>query len=149
MEPNWMNDKFPIPTYLKFSDIKIGSKYSFDRTFSFDDTLSFAKLTGDFNPLHVNREYGKKSIFKQNIIHGMLAGSLFSTLLGMYCPGKKCLYLSQEIEFMKPIYPNQKISVNGIVTNKIEALKILCIKTDILADGDVVIKGLAKVKVLG
>ena len=66
----------------------------------------------------------------------------------MYCPGKNCLYLSQEIEFMKPIYPNQKISVKGTVTNKVEALKILYIKTEVLVEGKVAISGQAKVKVL-
>lgn len=142
-----MKSKFPNPSSLEFSDIKIGSKYNFSRTFSFNDILSFAKLTGDFNPLHVDPQY-QNSIFKQNIVHGMLAGGLFSTLVGMYCPGKNCLYLSQEIKFMKPIYPNQKVVVMGTVTNKIEALKIMFIKTEILIDGKVVVRGQAKVKVL-
>ena len=143
-----MNDKFPNPANLKFSSIKIGSKYSFRKNFSFDDLLSFAQLTGDFNPLHVNREYGKESLFKQNIVHGMLAGSLFSTLVGMYCPGQNCLYLSQEIKFIKPIFPNQRIDVRGTVIKKIGALKILYLKTEILAEEKILIEGFAKVRVL-
>ncbi|MDO8610564.1 MAG: MaoC family dehydratase [bacterium] len=142
-----MNYKFPSPSNLKFSNIKIGSEYSFDRIFSNKDILFFANLTGDYNKLHVDSKY-KKGIFKQNIVHGMLAASLFSTLVGMHCPGKNCLYLSQEIEFVKPIYPNQKIIVKGTVTSKIKALKILWLKTEILIDGNVVIKGQTKVKVL-
>lgn len=147
MESNRMNYKFPTPSNLKFSRIKIGSEYSFNRTFSSKDILSFAKLTGDFNPLHINPTHGQK-IFEQNIVHGMLAASLFSTLVGMYCPGKNCLYLSQEIEFMKPIYPNQKVIVKGTVTRKVEALKMLNIKTEVLVEGIVVTRGHAKVKVL-
>lgn len=142
-----MNYKFPSPSNLAFSEIKIGSKYSFKKSFSNDDILAFARLTGDFNPLHINPTHGQK-IFKQNIVHGMLIGGLFSTLVGMYCPGKNCLYLSQEIEFMKPIYPNQKIMVKGTVINKVEALKILNIKTEVLVEGVIVIRGQAKVKVL-
>lgn len=142
-----MNYKFPTPSNLKFSNIKIGSVYSFNRTFSDKDILSFAELTGDFNPLHIDPHY-QKGIFKQNIVHGMLAGSLFSTLVGMHCPGENCLYLSQQVVFIKPIYPNQKITVSGTVTNKIKALKILWIKTEVLIDGKVIIKGQAKVKVL-
>jgi 3-hydroxybutyryl-CoA dehydratase len=102
--------------------------------------MSFARLTGDFNPRHLNPH--------QNIVHGMLVGSLFSTLVGMYCPGQNCLYLSQEIEFIKPIHPNQKIIIKGTVTNKIKALKILWLKTEVLVDGKAAIKGQAKVKVL-
>lgn len=142
-----MNNKFPSPSDLRFSQIKIGSEYSFNRVLSNDDILSFAKLTGDFNPLHISPEHGHK-IFKQNIVHGMLAASLFSTLVGMYCPGKNCLYLSQQIEFLKPIYPNQEMIVKGAVINKVKALKMLHIKTEILVEKKVVIRGLAKVKVL-
>ena len=142
-----MNYKFPSPSNLKFSEIKIGSQYSFKKSFSSNDILTFAALTGDFNPLHTNPAHGQK-VFEKNIVHGMLAGSLFSTLVGMYCPGKNCLYLSQEIEFMKPIYPNQKFIVKGTVVSKVEALKILNIKTEILMDGKVVTRGYAKVKVL-
>ena len=147
MGSNSMNDKFPSPVNLKFSAIKIGSQYCFNRIFSYDDILSFAKLTGDFNPLHVNPKY-RSSFFKQNIVHGMLVGSLFGALVGMYCPGKNCLCLSQEIKFIKPIYPNQKIIISGTVTNKIAALKILFIKTEVSTDGKVAISGQAKVKVL-
>lgn len=142
-----MNYKFPTPSNLKFSEIKIGSKYGFKRSFSNDDILAFARLSGDFNPLHINPDHGQK-IFVQNIVHGMLVSSLFSTLVGMYCPGTNCLYLSQEIEFMKPVYPNQKVIVKGTVINKVEALKILNLKTEILIKGTTAVKGYAKVKVL-
>ncbi|OGE64826.1 hypothetical protein A3I48_01100 [Candidatus Daviesbacteria bacterium RIFCSPLOWO2_02_FULL_36_7] len=142
-----MNYKFPLPVNVKFSQIKIGSEYSFNKIFSNSDILSFAKLTGDFNPLHINPNHGQK-IFRQNIIHGMLTASLFSTLVGMYYPGKNCLYLSQETEFIRPIYPNQEMTVKGTIISKVEALKLINIKTEILLKGEVVIKGLAKVKVL-
>lgn len=142
-----MNKKFPLPSDLRFSQIKIGAEYSFNRTFTNNDILSFAQLTGDFNPLHINPDHGQK-IFRKNIVHGMLVGSLFSTLVGMYCPGKNCLYLSQQIAFVKPIYPNQEVTVKGIVISKIESLKILCIRTEIVVKGKTVIRGTAKVKVL-
>lgn len=142
-----MTYKFPNPSDLKFSDIKIGSKYSFKKTFSNNDILAFADLTGDFNPLHINPAHGQK-IFKRNIVHGMLIGGLFSTLVGMYCPGRNCLYLSQEIEFIRPIYPNQKVIVKGTVISKVESLKILNIKTEVLIRRIIFIKGYAKVKVL-
>ncbi len=142
-----MNYKFPSPSNLPFSEIKIGSKYSFKRSFSNDDILVFAHLIGDFNPLHINPAHTQK-IFKQNIVHGMLMGGLFSTLVGMHCPGKNCLYLSQEIEFIKPVYPNQKFMVKGTVINKVETLKILNIKTEVFVKGEVFIRGHAKVRVL-
>ena len=142
-----MINKSPSPAKLAFSDIKIGSEYSFNRTISNEDIANFAKLSGDFNPIHVDPHY-KKTIYKQNIVHGMLASSLFSALVGMHCPGENCLYLSQEIKFIKPIYPDQIVKVRGTLINKVDALKILDMKTEILVDGEVVIKGQARVKVL-
>ena len=79
---------------LSLSDIKEGETYQFTKKITGNDVLEFATLTGDFNPLHVDKEFGEKSQFKRNIVHGMLAGSMFSTLIGMYCQGMKSFYIS-------------------------------------------------------
>jgi 3-hydroxybutyryl-CoA dehydratase len=136
------------PKKLCYPDIKEGEIFLFERKISKEDVMDFAKLTCDFNPLHVDEEYGKKSQFKQNIAHGMLAASLFSTLVGMHCPGEKSLYLSQTLNFRKPIYYNNMLTVKGTVVNKNDSLKILTLKTEILKEGKVMIDGEAKVKVL-
>ena len=69
---------------LKYSEISEGDVYSFSRAITRHDVLAFAKLSGDFNRLHVDEDFGKKSQFKANLVHGMLAASLFSTLVGMH-----------------------------------------------------------------
>jgi acyl dehydratase len=134
---------------LSFEEIEVGSIHSFERELSPADILAFAKLTGDFNPLHVDEEFGRASEFKQNIVHGMLAGSLFSTLMGMYCPGEKCLYLSQSLNFRKPIFANQKVLVRGTVTAKNDSVRMLTMKTEILRDCQVLISGEAKARIIG
>ncbi len=79
----------------------------------------------------------------------MLAGSLFSTLVGMYLPGKYCLFLSLEMQFHNPVKPNQEIKVHGEIINKISSLKILEIKAKIIdKDNKILIPALIKVKVL-
>ena len=133
---------------LSYSDINEGNVYSFNRKISKQDVIDFAKLGGDFNPLHVNAEYGKKSQFKGNIVHGMLLSSLFSTLVGMHCPGEKSLYMSQTLKFRQPIYYDDNVVVKGTVTEKNDSIKIVTIKTEILKEGKIAIDGEAKVKVL-
>jgi len=132
----------------RFADIKEGEIYQFTRKITFDDVLKFADLTGDFNPLHVDKEFGKNSQFKQNIVHGMLAGSLFSTLVGMNCPGKNSLYLSQTLNFKKPIFYDDTITVKGTVIAKNDVIHLITLKTEIIKEGKVCINGEAKIIVL-
>src|SRR3989338_4127472 len=133
---------------LSLSDIKEGETYQFTKKITSNDVLEFANLTGDFNPLHVDKEFGEKSKFKRNIVHGMLAGSMFSTLIGMYCPGMKSLYLSQTLNFKIPIFYDDTVTVKGTVTAKNDAIRIITLKTEIIKEGKVCINGEAKIKVL-
>lgn len=132
----------------KYSEIEMGLVHSFEKKITQLDVLNFADITGDFNPLHINQDYGKKSQFGKNIVHGMLVGSLFSTLIGMYCPGEKSLYLSQTLNFKHPLFYGDKVLVRGTVINKNDCIKIITLRTEILKDRIVVINGEAKVKVL-
>lgn len=132
---------------INYSDIKLGAVYTFEREFSQNDLADFARLTGDFNPLHIDQEFGAKSKFKRNIVHGMFAGSLFSTLVGMYCPGENSIYLSQTLKFKNPIFPGDKLIVKGIVVNKNDSVRIVTLKTEILVKDVVAITGEARVVV--
>jgi len=133
---------------MKYNNIKIGDVYSFEKTLNKKDVLDFAKLTGDHNKLHVDEKFGKNSKFKQNITHGMLAGSLFSTIIGMYCPGENGLYISQTLNFKTPIFYGDKLLVKGTVTNKNDSVKLITLKTEILKENRVAISGEAKAMVL-
>lgn len=132
-----------------FAELKIGQEAFFERVFSIEDIKKFADLSGDFNPLHVDKSYAEKTEFGGQIVHGMLAGSFFSTLVGMYLPGKNCLYLSQTLQFHYPIMPEEKIKVYGKIIQKIGALKIIEIETRIFdKNNKALITGAAKVRVL-
>jgi len=133
---------------LSLSDIKEGETYQFTKKITGNDVLEFANLTGDFNPLHVDKEFGEKSQFKRNIVHGMLVGSMFSTLIGMYCPGMKSLYLSQTLNFKIPIFYDDTVTVKGTVTAKNDAIHLITLKTEIIKEGKICINGEAKIKIL-
>jgi 3-hydroxybutyryl-CoA dehydratase len=102
--------------------MKIGDERSYKRVITSDDVLNFGKLTGDMNQAHFDHEYCKTTIFKKPIVHGMFIGSLFSKLFGMEYPGKGTIYCSQSLKFLKPVYPDQeltiKISVKEIFVEK-------------------------------
>jgi 3-hydroxybutyryl-CoA dehydratase len=83
--------------------IKINQKESFSKTITEYDISNFAGITGDFNPVHIDKIAAEKSIFKERIAHGMLVASFISTVIGMYLPGKGSIYLEQNIKFLKPV----------------------------------------------
>lgn len=133
---------------LTFDNICIGDSVSFTKVWTKEDVSTFSMLCGDTNPLHLNEDYAMTTDFKKPIVHGMLVSSSFSTLVGMYLPGKYCLYLKQDILFKKPVYINDILVIEGSVVGKIQSVKTLEIKTRIFCNNEVVIDGVAMVKVL-
>lgn len=133
---------------LGFADMEKGKIYQFTRKITPDDVVQFTALTGDFNPLHIDKEFGEKSRFKRNIVHGMLAGSLFSTLVGMHCPGKKSLYLSQTLHFKTPLFYDDTVIVKGTIIEKNKSIRLVTLKTEIIKQGKVCVHGEAKIKIM-
>jgi 3-hydroxybutyryl-CoA dehydratase len=84
--------------------LEIGQSSSFSKTISESDVYGFAGIVGDFNPIHINAEAAKKCIFGQRVAHGMLVGSLISTVLGTKLPGEGTIYLEQQLNFRNPVY---------------------------------------------
>jgi len=72
---------------------------------------NFAKLSGDNNPIHLDEDYAKKTIFGKRIAHGMLLSSFFSTLIAEKLPGPGSIYLSQNLSFKKPCFIGDTIKV--------------------------------------
>ncbi len=132
---------------LAYSQITEGAGWEFQKKITRADGEKFAGLSGDFNPLHLDEKFGEQSPFGQNIAHGMLLGSLFSALVGMYCPGRRALYLSQNLNFKAPVFYGDVVTVKGTVVGKNDSIRMLTLKTEILKDGKVCVTGQAKVKV--
>lgn len=133
---------------MRFEDITLQSTHQFEKIITKKDVDDFAQLTGDYNPLHVDEKYAAASQFGKNIVHGMLAGSLFSTLVGMYCPGEKSLYLKQTLNFRQPVFIDTTIVVRGTVIKKINFFKTIVLRTEIICNDKILIEGEAHVKIL-
>jgi acyl dehydratase len=137
------------PADLSFAEIKIGAQAFFTHKVTKEDVDRFAVLSGDFNPLHLDSQYAATTDFGRPIVHGMFLASLFSRLVGMYIPGKRCLYLSQSLDFVQPVYVGEEIRILGEVKRKEDATKTLVIATSIcVLPGRQAVRGKAYVKVL-
>ena len=131
---------------LTFENLSIG--YSDEFSISIDSKMleSFANISGDFNPLHMDPVYAEQTQFKRQVCHGMLLASFFSKLVGMHIPGKNALYFSQSLNFRAPCFVNDVVTVKGTVIEKRETTKMITIKTEIFNQDSVcVIDGIAKV----
>jgi len=134
---------------LRFEDITVGDQASFLYALTEQDIDQFAALSGDFNPLHVDEEYASSTPFGRRIVHGMFLASLLSRLVGMYLPGRRCLYLAQSLDFVHPVYVGDEVKILGEVQNKQDATRTLLIRTEIYTlSGQLAVRGKAHVKVL-
>jgi len=137
------------PTEMKLVDLSIGQKVEFTEVISESMIEEFAKLSGDYNPHHVDESYARKTRFKKRICHGMLLGSLFSRLIGMHLPGKHSLYFSQSLNFLYPAFIDDKVTVEGEVVKISRSTGIITLKTRITKENNIeLVTGEAKVVLL-
>lgn len=135
---------------LAFADMNVGDSASLSKTVTESDVLSFAGLTMDFNPVHVNAEYAKESIFKERIAHGMLSAGFISAVLGTTLPGPNSIYLGQELKFTAPVKIGDTVTATATITEKKEDKRILKLKTVVTNQrGEVVVDGNAVIKKIG
>lgn len=130
------------------NEIYIGQKFSLNKLVTNEDVLMFSEVTGDKNPLHLDDEYAKTTMFGERIAHGMISAGIISGAIGMHLPGQGTTYLSQDLAFKKPVKIGDTIQVNLEVSEVIHKSKfdIVIIKTTCLNNnGDVVVDGFAKV----
>lgn len=132
-----------------YGEIEIGETYSVTKVITEADIANFAGIIGDFNPVHVNPEYAKTTMFGQRIAHGMLTASFISTCIGCGIPGINALYLSQEIKFVKPVYIGDTITACVEVTEKIDAKQRIVLRTTVANQrGELVVDGKALAMVM-
>ena len=78
--------------------------------------MAFARVSGDFNPVHVDAAAAAASSFGERIVHGMLTASLFSTLLATKLPGPGAIYLSQSLSFLRPVKLGDTVTARVSIT---------------------------------
>ena len=133
----------------KFVDINVGLEESISVRVNSEKLDKFLKISGDINPLHTDAEYSKSKGFSDRVVYGMLTSSFFSTLVGVYLPGKYCILQGVDIQFSQPVYIDDILTITGKVSYINEAYKQLEIKAVIInQDNKKVSKATIKVGVM-
>ena len=131
---------------ITISEMKVGDSASFTKTVSEHDVYTYAGVSGDFNPAHVNEVEAQKGMFGKRIAHGMLSAGFISTVLGTQLPGPGTIYMGQELRFTKPVFFGDTITATVTVAELIPEknrakLETVCTNQN----GEVVISGFATV----
>ena len=101
-------------------EMVVGETASFTKTISESDVYSFAGVTGDMNPVHVNKTFAEQTQFGQRIAHGILSVGFISNVLGTQLPGPGAVYLKQDCRFLKPVFIGDTITATVEVSKKDE-----------------------------
>ena len=128
-----------------YDEIKVGDSACFSKTVTESDIHSFSAMTADFNPIHVDEVYAVSSSLGKKmggrIAQGMLSASLFSTLVGMYIPGRGALYVSQSCNFKRPVKIGDTLRAECQVLEKMEKNRIRMATRCLNQRGEVVVEG--------
>ena len=125
--------------------IAVGVTHQFTRAITADMVNAFTQISGDINPLHVDKEFAEERGYSDRVVYGMLTASFYSTLVGVYLPGRNALLQEVETSFRKPVFINDELTVSGEVVDVNPALKRIEIKATIKnQDGKTVSKARIK-----
>lgn len=120
-------------------ELNVGQKASLEKQITESDVLSFAKITGDFNPIHIDAVYASQTRFQERIAHGMLTAGLISAVLGTLLPGPGNIYISQTLEFKAPVKFGDRITAEVEVIEKITERNRVRLKTTCTNQDNVVV----------
>ncbi len=128
--------------------LKVGDFATATRIYTAEDVRRFAELVNDFNPVHFDEEYAKKTIFGRPIVHGPFVITLITSIFASELPGPGCIYMSQEVRYIAPVY------IGDEITARVELIEVTVkghyvLKTECKNHaGVLVITGTAKAKVV-
>jgi 3-hydroxybutyryl-CoA dehydratase len=132
----------PTLQVKRFEDLAVGDRVTFTKTISETDIYLFAGITGDFYPLHMDAEYAKHSRFGERVAHGMLVGSLISTVNGLLLGVGGGISLGQTLRFRRPVKIGDTITAEAEIVEKIPTTRRLRFRTVCRNQrGEIVVEG--------
>ena len=111
-----------------YGELEIGMKASFSKTVTEHDVYMFAGISGDFNPMHMNEEFAKRTPFGRRIAHGALPQSLIAPVLGMKLPGLGTIALEITTRFKGPTYFGDTVTASAEVVELLESKRRVRLK---------------------
>lgn len=126
--------------------LEVGMKDSMVKVVTSEDVVKFSEVSGDINPVHLDEEFAKTTMFGRRIAHGIISAGYISAVLGNQLPGQGTIYLGQTLSFRKPVFLGDEITTTVEIIEANEEKHIYTLKTECVnQDGKVVTTGQATV----
>lgn len=129
-----------------FEALAVGMAAVHSRTITDTDLRNFSGVSGDTNPMHLNEEYARTTVFGGCIVHGMLTASLLSTVIGTQLPGPGCIYVSQSLRFRAPVRVGETVYARATITELQPERRRVVLQTQCHVHDKVVLDGEAIVQ---
>ncbi|MGP3695868.1 MaoC family dehydratase [Rhodobacter sp. NSM] len=139
-----MLDNMPRGT-ICIEDLEIGMSRHLRKEVTDRDIELFAEVSTDRNPVHLDDDYARDTIFEGRIAHGMLTAGLISAVIGEQLPGHGTVYLGQSLKFLAPVRPGDTVLAEVTVTAIEHAKRRVTLETRCLVGNTTVLKGEALV----
>jgi 3-hydroxybutyryl-CoA dehydratase len=101
---------------LFLEDLSVGQSAELTKTVTEKDIASFAEVTGDVNPVHLDEAYAATTPFKTRIAHGMLSAGYISAVIGTKLPGPGAIYVGQALRFKRPVKIGDVVTAQATIT---------------------------------
>ena len=101
---------------LFLEDLSVGQSAELTMTVSEQGIESFADVTGDVNPVHLDEAYAATTPFKTRIAHGMLSAGYISAVIGTKLPGPGAIYVGQTLRFKRPVKIGDEVTARCTIT---------------------------------
>lgn len=130
------------------TELEVGQSAEITRLVDDEAVRKFAEVSGDFNPLHMDEEYAKRSPFRGRIAHGALIASYISCVLGSHLPGPGSIFAGMTMRFERPVRIGDTVIARATVTEvdvKARKAKLACVcevegEPCLIAEAEVVVR---------
>ncbi|MEM6618848.1 MAG: MaoC family dehydratase [Pseudomonadota bacterium] len=130
---------------IPIEDLEIGMSRSVSKTIGDKEIAMFAELSTDHNPVHLDEDYARETIFSGRIAHGMLTAGLISAVIGEQLPGHGTVYMKQDLKFLAPVRPGDRVVAEVTVANIDHSKRRVTLDCACSVGDTVVLKGQALV----
>ncbi len=134
-------DKIVSKKSFGFDDLAVGMTGEYCRILTEQDIEGFAQVSGDVNPIHLDEEYAKASIFGDRISHGILTAGYISATFGAEFPGPGWIYVNQSLRFKAPVKIGDQVDTQVTVSKLVPEKKFVEFKTVCKVGESVVLDG--------
>ena len=128
-----------------FEELTEGLSASFEKVVTEQDVQTFAQVTGDTNPVHLDADYAATTNFEKPIAHGMLTAGFISAAIGTKLPGPGCIYLEQSLKFRAPVFIGATVTTTVTVKELNERRRRAVLETVCTVEGKKVVTGEATI----